>query len=418
MTTLRKERTFETAFSRYVATEQIGEGGNGTVFKATDDSGNPVAVKVLNPEKATTDKRRRFKNELTFGLRNQHKNIITVLDHGVDATGRKSAPFYVMPFYAGSLRSLMTSGIKPAATLPLFSHILDGVEAAHLLNVIHRDLKPENILHSSDGRSLVVADFGIAEFAEEELFTLVETAPGARLANFTYAAPEQKVRGAQCTPATDIFALGLILNEMFTGGVPQGTGYATIGSRIAELGYLDDLVALMIQHDVRNRPQSIALVKRELAGRRNDFIQRQELDRLKQKVIPTSALDDPLETDPIRVIDAKIDRDGLLKIQLNRAPNPEWVQAIQFGNYSKTSIMNLGPERFSFAGDIASVSVRPDSAQRAIDFFKEWLRPATEIYLNKRRRQKEADEKRERDTLAQEIREREIRNATNASLKI
>ena len=80
-------------------------------------------------------------------------------------------------------------------------------------------------------------------------------------------------------PGDDIFALGLILNEMFTGGVPQGTGYAAIGSRIAELGYLDDLVALMIQHDVRNRPQSIALLKRELAGRRNDFIQRQELDR-------------------------------------------------------------------------------------------------------------------------------------------
>jgi serine/threonine protein kinase len=417
MATLRKQRIFETAFSRYLATEQAGQGGTGTVFKATDDGGKAVAIKLLNPAMATPERRRRFKNELTFGLRNQHENIITVLDHGVASVDGQSAPFYVMPFYAGSLRSLMSNGMKPGQVLPLFAQCLAGVEAAHLLNTIHRDLKPENILHDGSG-NIVVADFGIAEFSHDELYTLVETKPGAKLANYMYAAPEQKDRSGRCAQATDIFALGLILNEMFTGAVPHGAGYSTIGARHPDLAYLDDLVAWMIQQDINKRPDSVAVVKDELIGRRNAFVERQELDRLKQMVIPVTALDDPIEADPIRVVGAGLGDDGILTIRLNQSPNPAWIQALQFGNYSKTSIMNVGPERFSFRGNVASVRVAPDSAQRAIDFFKEWLRPANEIYIRERHRNKELEEKKRREALERQVREREKRNAVNAGLRI
>jgi serine/threonine protein kinase len=110
--------------------------------------------------------------------------------------------------------------------LPLFSGILDGVEAAHLLRVTHRDLKPENIL--CDEKSLpVVADFGIAHFEEDIIATAVKTPAGAKMANLSYSAPEQRMRGAAVDLRADIFALGLILNEMFTRSVPQGVGYAT-----------------------------------------------------------------------------------------------------------------------------------------------------------------------------------------------
>src|SRR4051794_11708845 len=110
MPKLKKPRVFETVFSRYTATEQIGEGGTGTVFKATTDGGSTVAIKLLDPAKATRERRRRFKNELTFGERNQHKNVITVHDHGLDTSGPEPTPFYVMPFYEKSLRNVMDDG--------------------------------------------------------------------------------------------------------------------------------------------------------------------------------------------------------------------------------------------------------------------------------------------------------------------
>ena len=89
----------------------------------------------------------------------------------------------------------MKEGLKKDHILPLFSQLLNGVEAAHLRKVIHRDLKPENILYDPRGNRVIVADFGIAQFQEEELYTAVETKAEDRLANFQYAAPEQRKRG-------------------------------------------------------------------------------------------------------------------------------------------------------------------------------------------------------------------------------
>src|SRR3981081_1724934 len=112
---------------------------------------------------------------------------------------------------------MMNVGVVPLEVLPLFVKILDGVEAAHLQGVIHRDLKPENILVDSKGAHPAIADFGIASFTEDLLVTSVETAPTQRLANFQYAAPEQRLGGRTVRDTADIYALGLILNEMFTG---------------------------------------------------------------------------------------------------------------------------------------------------------------------------------------------------------
>jgi len=91
-------------------------------------------------------------------------------------------------------------------------------------------LKPKNILCDSAKNKFVVADFGIASFEEDELYTAVETQEGERLANFQYAAPEQKVRGRPVTFHADIYALGLILNQMFTGEILQGVGFKTIAA--------------------------------------------------------------------------------------------------------------------------------------------------------------------------------------------
>jgi len=86
-----------------------------------------------------------------------------------------------MPRYDGSLRDLMHEG-SPERVLPLFSQILDGVEAAHLQRVVHRDLKPENILYDRGNGRLAIADFGIAHFSEELVATLLlrSSAPKVR----------------------------------------------------------------------------------------------------------------------------------------------------------------------------------------------------------------------------------------------
>jgi len=168
---------FETATNTYTSDKVIGQGGAGTVFSVLDPEGGRYALKRLNP--ASSLKRRRFKNELSFCQQEQHPNVIRVLDSGVVFEAKETLPFYVMPFYDCTLRTVIKEGVPDARVLPLFDQILSGVEAAHLKKVFHRDLKPENILYDRRADCLVVADFGIAHFEEDQLLTARETGTGA-----------------------------------------------------------------------------------------------------------------------------------------------------------------------------------------------------------------------------------------------
>ena len=131
MPELKKPISFETAFGTYVVDELLGEGGAGRVYGGSGIDGTPIALKLLAEDRATSDKRRRFKNEIAFLARNRHTNVVTVIDHGLARGGEAIGPFYVMRRYDGSLRNLMRAGIGPSNVLALFSQILDGVEAAH-----------------------------------------------------------------------------------------------------------------------------------------------------------------------------------------------------------------------------------------------------------------------------------------------
>ncbi|MBA3845721.1 MAG: serine/threonine protein kinase [Planctomycetes bacterium] len=222
----RKGSVLHSTFQAYSLQKQLGQGGVGTVWEATDDAGAKWAIKILRTE-VPKEKRKRFKNEILFSQNSPHRNIVKVVDHGVSADG--AFPFYVMPIYQSSLRELMPKVSDAEKRLAYISQLLDGVEAAHLQAVVHRDLKPENVLYEERGDRIVIADFGIADFGEAELYTLIETKPNERLANFLYAAPEQRRRGEIVDQRCDIYALGLIIHEWFTGDVPQGIGFKTIG---------------------------------------------------------------------------------------------------------------------------------------------------------------------------------------------
>jgi len=117
----RKEIRFETAFASYRVQTILGKGGSGRVYKVSDENDREYALKCLDPKKATTDKLKRFKNELFFCLRNTPKNIITVLDYGLATIEGTTCPFYVMPYYLSTLRELIKKTF-PAIRYSCTSH--------------------------------------------------------------------------------------------------------------------------------------------------------------------------------------------------------------------------------------------------------------------------------------------------------
>lgn len=260
----KKKMTFETVVDTYTSFGVIGEGGSGRVYEVEASNGQRFALKMLNPEGVNTARRKRFTNELNFGRRVRHDNIVSVVDAGeVDANGVR-VPFFVMPLYKKSLRSLLTDDTESRPLLHLFDGVFAGMQFAHDQVIWHRDLKPENILFDSNADRLVVADFGIAHFEEELLHTAVETRDTERLANFQYAAPEQRTRGAVVDHRSDIYAAGLILNELFTRTVPHGTGYRRVRDVDPSQPHIDDVVERMIRFDPGDRYASMEDVRRDL----------------------------------------------------------------------------------------------------------------------------------------------------------
>ncbi len=413
MSKLKKLASFETTFGVYVVDELLGEGGAGRVYGGVDSDGTAFALKVLTEERASADKRRRFKNEISFLARNKHRNIVTVIDHGVARGGEICGPFYIMRRYQSSLRQLMQKRIPLDSVLPLFSQILNGVEAAHLQNVVHRDLKPENILYDQNSKELAIADFGIARFTEEILATLVDTTPAQRLANFLYAAPEQRTPGQQVGVPADMYALGLLLNEMITGSVPHGTEYRSISSISKEMGFLDEIVEKMLRQVPQERPSSIAELKGLIQRYQSEAVTLQRLSQLNATVIGAQEIDEPLAYEAPRLVDFGWDG-RQLTLTLDRNISDDWVSALcQMGNYS--SVWGKGPETFSFRGNQAFIAAQENEIQQTIDHFKNWLPVATQrlkYLLEQAAKRQEAEwgEKLRREREAEEQRLRVLRN--------
>lgn len=387
---MRKGARLATAFGEYRIVSKLGQGGAGQVYLAEDQDGRRVAVKVLSLREPISDKRKRFKNETRFCYATSHKNVLRILDFGATEDSLGNVPFYVMEHFPCSLRNVLEEGLAPSEVLPIFSEILDGVEAAHLKNVVHRDLKPENILIDRKGSRLVVADFGIAHFSEEELHTIVETDNRARLANFQYAAPEQRLRGQKVDLRADIYALGLILNEAFTGSIPLGTGYRVIASVATEYSFLDDIVEKMIRQNPEERYPSIGEVKTDISIKIKLSISRQKLSATSGDVVPGEEMDDPLVCEPIEIVDFDWN-DNELTLVLSQPVNPLWVSALQhIGSHS--SVPKAAPRDFRFSGNEARVRASEDRVQDIINFFKGYIPRATTIYERNRREMAQEEE--------------------------
>jgi serine/threonine protein kinase len=404
----KKGDVLKTAFETYTVERQRGAGGSGEVYEARDSEGISYAVKILNPARITATRLKRFRNEIHFCAKNTHCSIIQVYESGISDT---DAVFYVMPLYSGTLRHLMSSRIEQRTVLSHFGQILDGVEAAHLQGAWHRDLKPENILFSATANQLVVADFGIAHFEEEELLTAVETRNDERLANFLYAAPEQKIRDQRVDSKADIYALGLILNEMFTGAIPQGTAFRRVSDVAPEYAYVDGLIELMLRQDPTLRP-SVSDVKRELIARGNEFLSIQRLNSLRSEVIPDTEVDDPVIRNPIGLVSTDY-REGFLVFTLTASPPLTWITAFRRPTSSWSHYPGSGPESFNFRGNEASIPLAEGmSAKRLMEYTKSYIdlanRQYAETAIEEHRRNLAQESEQRRRKIVEEERRQQI----------
>lgn len=407
---------FHTAFTTYTSTQLIGEGGSGYVYEVMDESNGIFAIKVLKKQNICEEKRKRFKNEIIFCERNTHPNIIKIIDYGSTNEDGIPIPFYVMPKFDSTLRKLMRNHLNPNQIISIFSQLLDGIEAAHLQGILHRDIKPENILFETSSSQLALSDFGIARFVEDEFFTAVETKDQDRLANFQYAAPEQRVRGKSVDYRADIYALGLILNEMFTHEIPQGTRYRKISSISSDFGYLDEIVDEMIRQSPDERIPSIKEVKNLLHIQGVANISNQRLSQYKNTVIQSNEIDDPLIINPLRIIDFEWENDELTLI-LNQKINYKWVSALNnMGSY--TSLVGKGPEAFKFVDNTAKVKAREYDVQSIINYFKSWIPLATEKYKQILLDEIQKREESERQILQKKIEAEETKIRLRENIKL
>jgi len=221
---------------RYRLVALLGRGGMGEVYRADDLTlGQPVALKFL-PEEVAHDAARlaQFHGELRVARQVSHKNVCRLYDLG-EADGR---PFITMEYVDGEdLASLLRriGRVPQDKAVELARQLCAGLAAAHERGVLHRDLKPANVM--IDGRGNVrLTDFGLAAMDGEREEGLAGTPQ--------YMAPEQ-LRREPASVASDLYALGLVLFEIFTG------------RRVHEAKSLHELVAL---HESGSRPVPSAVV--------------------------------------------------------------------------------------------------------------------------------------------------------------
>jgi hypothetical protein len=250
---------------RYELREVVGAGGVARVHRAVDRHlERDVAVKMLDDQQARSadpSGRDRFLREARSAARVQHPHLVTVYDAGEDA----GELFLVMELVDGeSLAAL----IGQRAPLPVDEavsiavQILDGLSAVHADGVIHRDVKPSNVLVDGAGQ-VRLTDFGIAKRLDDIEENL--TSAGMVVGTPTYLAPEQAADG-RLSVATDIYLVGLVLDEMLTGRRPNGSALDPRRARPDVPPAVADAVVRATDPDPRQRFQSAMEMIEALRG--------------------------------------------------------------------------------------------------------------------------------------------------------
>ncbi len=212
--------------ARYQVMKKLGEGGMSYVYLAKEiSSGETVAIKVLSPRLASDKSSvERLRREAGLAMRLDHPNVCRILRLGESEDG---LIYLVMPFLKGELlsdREVRGGPMEIAPSITLLKQMCAGLHHAHELQIIHRDLKPENVMlvPNDDGGSVeraVVMDFGLAKERRADPAIAKLTATGIILGTPEFMSPEQ-IRGKPLDARSDIYALGIVAFEMFTGKLP------------------------------------------------------------------------------------------------------------------------------------------------------------------------------------------------------
>jgi serine/threonine protein kinase len=202
--------------NRYEILEYVGKGGMGIVYKAHDRTlDETVAIKTLREQPFDDPSlTQRFLAEIKLARRVTHKNVCRIHDYGE----ARSVRFISMQFVDGiELGQMVRSRGRLSVDegYDVAFQLVDGLEAIHDQGIVHRDLKTSNVMIDRRGTALLM-DFGIAKLWEGEAGTAL-TAHGQIVGTPQYMSPEQ-AQGEPLDPRSDIYAIGVILFELFTGG--------------------------------------------------------------------------------------------------------------------------------------------------------------------------------------------------------
>jgi eukaryotic-like serine/threonine-protein kinase len=261
---------------RYEVQSVLGEGGMGIVYGVRHRSlDKRFALKVMRADMAQQDDvAARFIQEARAAAAILHPNVVQITDFG-ELTS--SAPYFVMELLDGApLSKLLKSGGPPpfARALRIVKQVAAALGAAHAAGVVHRDLKPDNI-HVTSNDVVKVLDFGVAKVAGAGRLTRTGTVYGTP----HYMSPEQ-ASGDEVDHRADIYALGIIMYEMFAGRVPfEADSYmgvltkhmfmaperpSHVNAAVRELGALEDVVMKCLEKKPKARYPSMEALMTEI----------------------------------------------------------------------------------------------------------------------------------------------------------
>ena len=314
--------------NRYALHEMIGQGGMAAVYRAVDTAlGREVAIKIFAAS-ADDIEGARQEDEVNVLASLSHHSLVTLFDAGVDRSDRENPRvFLVMELVRGSdlQRALLPGPLSGRSTAQIGYDLAEGLAYIHRRGIIHRDIKPSNILLAdyqmdSARERAMLTDFGIAHRGVQQ-----QTVGATTTGTAAYLSPEQ-VRREPVGAPSDVYSLGLVLIECFTGklaypGEPVDSAMSRLvddPSMPAELGQQwRSLLRAMTARDPRDRPlaNELVLALRDLViletGRHRtpdaDFISPNEAERL-DAVRRYAVLDTPRESafDRITTLAARV----------------------------------------------------------------------------------------------------------------
>jgi serine/threonine protein kinase len=236
MRTVESEQEAAILDGRYELGECVGVGGTARVYRARDILlGRTVAVKLMREDDDGLPSPDRVGTEMKVLATLRSPSLVKLLDGAIEP-GR--ARYLVMEFVDGETLAarLQNGGLPPGDVAHIAVELASALHVVHQAGVVHRDLKPSNVLIAPSALpgghpQVKLSDFGVARFVDSARVTSAGTVVGTGM----YLAPEQ-VRGEEPRPATDIYALGLLLLEALTGERPYGhlTGIGQVMARLID----------------------------------------------------------------------------------------------------------------------------------------------------------------------------------------